>query len=120
MKFVLCLPLFSGFFLWILLQLLLFPVSCVFCLFFFVCEFSGKGGRWCPLSYLFPSLWPSLAYQRMAPSASVSFKRNRGTHFALPRFCFFFFQFCSFFSSRPPSFSFPAAPLTRLPLLGFL
>jgi hypothetical protein len=62
-----------------------------------VCEFSRKGGRWCPLSYSFPSLWPSLAYQRMAPNASVSFRRNRGTNFAplctasLPGFVPFFF-----------------------------
>jgi len=105
MKFVLCLPLFSRFFLWILLQFLLFSVSCVFCLFFFVCEFSGKGGRWCPLSYLFPSLWPSLVSQRMALSASVSFRRNRGTNFALSWFCFFFLFF------RPALFSPPVPPV---------
>ena len=101
---VFCVGYFSGLF-----RLSPISVSCVFCLFFFVCEFSGKGGRWCPLSYLFPSLWPSLAYQRMAPNASVSFRRNRGTNFAPlctvsppVLFLFSFSQFCSFFSSRPP------------------
>jgi len=60
--------------------------------------------RWCPLSYLFPSLWPSLAYQGTAPSAPVSFRRNRGTNFALPRFCFF--PVLLFFSPPVPQFFF--------------
>ena len=79
-------PCLSVLFLWIYTLFLWFcfalsfpvSVSCVFCLFFFVCEFSGEGERRCPLSYLFPSL----AYQRMAPNASVSFRRNRGTNFS--------------------------------------